>query len=67
MRAYHCCTRVCSALERKAALYEHLQRSGGGDDAAASADEARYNVDFALKARAPRTAVRAAHSCCGRV
>jgi hypothetical protein len=54
-------------LERKAALYEHLQRSGGGDDAAASADEARYNVDFALKARAPRTAVRAAHSCCGRV
>jgi hypothetical protein len=41
---------ACSALERKAALYDHLQRGGGGADAG-DADEPRYNVDFAMKAR----------------
>ena len=39
------------ALERKAALYERLQREGGGEDAARGDMDARYNVDFVMKAR----------------
>jgi hypothetical protein len=39
------------ALQRKAALYKRLQRDGGGDDARRSDMDARYNVDFAMKAR----------------
>jgi len=38
----------CSALERKAALYEQLSRGGGG---ALDPEDDRFSVDFLMKAR----------------